>query len=134
MSRMKMIAAIVVAAHGVGFSMWFLASWIPSIQIGSGTHWLLSSDVEIGSGIGKTFGILSLAAGVAFLATAWGIMGETSWWRPLGGMTALASFAIVIPWWNIVQPFNAIGATLVNLLLIAAWFVPSFGDRIVGTS
>jgi hypothetical protein len=130
----RTVAAIVVAAHGIGFSMWFLASWFASIRIGTGTQWLLPGDVEIASGTGRAFGVLSLLGVGAFLATAWGILGESSWWPPLGGVTALASFAIVIPWWTIVRPFNAVGATLVNLLLIAAWLVPSFGDRIVGAS
>jgi hypothetical protein len=136
----KNVVAIVVAAHGVGFTLWFLAAWVPNLKVGPGyegrmgsSHLVFSKDVPVTGALGKATGVLCLLIVTAFLITAWGIFVEASWWGSIAVVTSVVSLiAVVVPWWTTVMPFNAIGATVVDLLLIGAAVIPSWHDRLVG--
>jgi hypothetical protein len=135
----RTIAALVVAAHGIGFTLWFLAAWVPAVKPGrgyegrmGGSHLVFSNDVPVTGGLGKATGLLSLLLVAGFLVTAWGIFTETSWWEPVGVITSIVSLiAVVIPWWTTVMPFNAVGATVVDLLLIGFATIPSWSDWLI---
>jgi hypothetical protein len=78
--------AVVVAAHGVGFTLWFLAAWVRGLKVGPGyegrmgsSHLVFSRDVPVTGGLGKATGLLALLLMVGFLITAWGIFVESSW-------------------------------------------------------
>lgn len=139
--RVRTIAALVVAAHGIGFTLWFLAAWVPAVKPGrgyegrmSGSHLVFSRDLPVTGELGKATGLLSLLLMAGFLVTAWGIFTETAWWEPVAIITSLVSLvAVVIPWWTTVMPFNAIGATVVDLLLIGCATIPALHDRLIPT-
>lgn len=133
---MKTVAALLVMGHGLGFSMWFLASWVPKAwKYGAGSHLVFAPTVSMGSGLGRATGLLSLVVAIGFLAVAWGIYTAASWWTPLALVTAVVSLvAIVVPWARTIPPINLLGAFTVDVLLIAAALVPSFGDRLTGAT
>jgi hypothetical protein len=97
-----------------------------------GSHLVFSNDVPVTGGLGKATGLLSLLLVAGFLVTAWGIFTETLWWEPVGVITSIVSLiAVVIPWWTTVMPFNAVGATVVDLLLIGFATIPSWSDWLI---
>ena len=128
MISLRNVAAVIVAAHGVGFSLWFVTSWFGT-KIGSASQWLFS-DLSITSPVGKLFGLLALILIVGFLATAWGIFSSASWWPEVGLVSAVVAMAVVIPWWNVVTPTNALGAFAVNAALIAGAFISGVGPQL----
>ncbi len=133
---MKNVVALVVGAHGVGFTMWFLASWVPGVKVTTTTgHLIASGDVAVTDPIGKATGILALAVMVGFLAVAWGIFAQTAWWEALGVATSLISLvAIVIPWWSVVPPMSATGAVVVDLAIIGFAVLPSWNDSLTASA
>jgi hypothetical protein len=114
--------------------MWFLASWVPKAwKYGAGSHLIFAPSVGMGSGLGRATGVLALVVAIGFLAVAWGIYIAASWWTPLALVAACVSLvAIVVPWARTIPPMNILGAFTVDVLLIAAVLVPSFGDRLTG--
>lgn len=76
----KNLIAILVAAHGIGFLLWFMPSWIPGFKAtGSDPHSILSDTVTITHPVGKVFGLVSLALVAGFLVSAWGIFSQATW-------------------------------------------------------
>jgi lipoprotein signal peptidase len=72
---------------------------------------------------------------VGFLAVAWGIFTGASWWTGLAVITSVVSLvAIVIPWWSVVPPFSAIGATAVDLAIIGFALLPTWHDALVAVA
>lgn len=128
----KVLAPIVVAAHGIGFTMWFLAAWVPGTSVTpTPGHVLLADDVAITSPIGKVAGLVSLAIVVGFLLVALGMFTGASWWPALAVVMAVISTAIVVvPWWSVVPVMSAIGALAVNALLIAFAMVPAWNETL----
>src|SRR5918911_562951 len=123
------LAAVIVAAHGIGFSLWFMASWMGT-KIGPGSDWLFS-DLSITSAVGKLFGLLAVAVIMGFLATAFGIFTNAGWWPLVGLTTAITAMVVVIPWWNVVTPTNAMGAFLVNAAVIVSALGSGAAQQIV---
>lgn len=79
--------------------------------------------------MGKAFGLIALLLVAGFLATAWGIFTGATWWPRIGLVSAVAAMALVIPWWNIVSPTSAFGATVVNAVVIVAAIISSTGPQ-----
>jgi hypothetical protein len=130
---MKVLAPIVVAAHGIGFTMWFLAAWVPGISVTpTPGHALVADDIAITSPIGRVAGLVSLAVVVGFLLVALGMFTGASWWPSLAVLTAVISTAVVVvPWWSVVPVMSAIGALAVNALVIAFALVPAWNETLV---
>ncbi len=135
MLDLKNIVALVVAAHGVGFTMWFLAAWVPGVEVTAGApHRIFSGDVGITDPIGRVSGLVALIVMVGFLAVAWGIFTGATWWSGLAVATSVISLiAIVVPWWSVVPPLSAVGALVVDLGIIAFAVVPRWHDALSAT-
>jgi hypothetical protein len=81
--RMRIAAAIFIAAHGVGFVIWFLRTWIPSARGASGRAQRPGGGqpsffVEPASGGGKALGILALLVLVGFVVSAFVVWTQAS--------------------------------------------------------
>jgi len=128
---MKNLAALVVLGHGLGFILWFLASWFPRIPIrGNDRHWIFSDTQTMSGTFGRACGLLSLALIPAFLVLAWGIFTEDPSWK-WGAVLAVVSMVVIVPWWKGAGHSSAIGATLVNVLLVWAAFSSDFAADFV---
>jgi hypothetical protein len=82
------------------------------------------------SPLGRLVGLLALAALIGFMATAWGISTQTSWWPELLLGSAAVSMVVLALIWNPVLTVS-VRALLANIGLMAATLMP-WGDRILG--
>jgi hypothetical protein len=114
--------------------MWFLASWVPKAwKYEAGSHLVFAPDGEHGErprprdpaplahrrrgvprrGLGHLLDRV-LVDSVALVAAA------------------VSLVAIVVTWARTIPPINMLGAFTVDVALIVAALVPSFGDRLTG--
>jgi len=126
---MRIAAALFVALHGIGYSIWFLSAWVPSV-LGTGSKQLTFGDVPATGGLGKALGVVALLVLAGFLASAWGIWQETSWWPVSLIASAIVGIPIAFSVWNPVGTVSVM-AELANAGLVAATLVP-WGDRLLG--
>jgi len=137
---MRIAAAIFVGMHGVGHIIWFFSTWTQRILGREGRAQLETHRddfvVEPKAAGGKAVGILSLLVMAGFVASAWGIWNETSWWPPLLIGSAGASMLVILSMWNPIKapgPLSlSVRALLANIGLGAATLMP-WGERFLGT-
>jgi hypothetical protein len=123
---MRTAVTIFVASHGIGYIIWFMSAWTPSALRSSKS--LTFSDNAPATGIfGKAIGLLSLAVLAGFVASAWGIWQETSWWPVSLIGSVVASTPVAFAVWNPVGVVSLL-ATLANVGLVAAIVMP-WGQR-----
>jgi hypothetical protein len=131
---MRVAAAIFIAAHGIGHVIWFMSTWRQTALGSEGMSELKTRRsyfmVDPRGPAGRTLGILSLLAAVGFLASAWGIVVEASWWPYTLVGSATISIPVVVGMWNPVGTVSA-RAFLADLLLLAATFMP-WGEKVLG--
>ncbi len=136
---MRLAAAIFVAIHGLGHIVWFFSTWTQRVLGREGRAQLEAHRraflVEPRAAGGRAIGILSLFVLAGFVATAWGIWNEASWWPPLLIGSAVASTVVIFTMWN---PIKAPGpvplsvrALLADIGLGAATLMP-WGERFLG--
>lgn len=125
---MRTAAALFIAAHGIGYSIWFLGSWIPA-ALGAGDRELVLLGQPATGPIGKALGLLALAALAGFLAAAWGLWQQTGWWQ----IVLLSTMPVAVPIALLSNPVAGVSvmATLANIGLVAATLMP-WGDRLLG--
>jgi hypothetical protein len=117
MSNLLRVAlAIIVGAHGIGHILFLvpllgIADWGQSTQ-----SWLLGA----GSPARIIGSLLWLVATAGFVAVAVGILGETTWWRPLAVVSAIVSLIGLIVFWTMPTASSAIFALLFNAIVIAS--------------
>lgn len=127
---MRIATAVFVAAHGIGFSIWFMSAWTPAALGGDTRHLTLLPRVPATGAAGKAVGILALAVLAGFLLAAWGIWQQTIWWPAALLGAAIASLPVALAVWNpvgIVSPL----ATVASVALILATLMP-WGERFLG--
>ena len=120
--KIRIAVSVFVAAHGLGYIIWFLAAWVPSV---------LGSDAQFDTGaFAKVFGIAAIAALAGFLTSAWGIWHGEEWWPTALVISLIA--AIPTAWfvWNPVGDVSVM-AELANAGLVATTLLP-MGDRLLG--
>jgi cytochrome c biogenesis protein CcdA len=127
---LRWVIIVVLLAHGIGHIMGFLEAWTTIPAGFTNQPWLLSDSVTIESAIGRVFGLLWLAAMIAFLGALFGLYTHQEWWRTLAIAAALISLIAIVPWWNTVTAGARFGAVLVDVLIILALF-PTWGEQIV---
>ncbi len=125
---MRIAAALFVAAHGIGYSIWFLGSWTPDV-LGASDKNLVIVDAPATGAAGKAAGVLAVLVLAGFLASAWGIWQQTGWW-PSTLLTTMVAAVPIALLWNPVGNVSAM-ATMANVGLIAATLMPG-GDRFLG--
>lgn len=127
---MRIAASIFVAAHGIGFSIWFLSTWMPATLGGSAKHLTFLPEAPATGAVGKALGIVALAVMVGFVLAAWGIWQQASWWPILLTGSAIASLPVAMAVWNPVGVVSVL-ATLASVALMAASVMP-WGERFLG--
>jgi hypothetical protein len=137
---MRLAAALFVAAHGIGYVIWFMNAWTPAAlgrgpedptaPPGTGRPGIAASGqpgIAATERLGKALGLLSLAVVVGFLAAAWGVWEQAAWWPAVLLASAAASFPVALSVWNPVG-IVSVPATLASVALVAATVMP-WGDR-----
>jgi hypothetical protein len=128
---MRTATALFVAAHGVGYSIWFLSAWTPSLLGGSAAHLLGRPDVPSTGAVGKALGVMALVVLAGFLAAAWGVWQAAAWWPVLLLASAGLSLLVAVAVWNPVG-IVSVPATAASVALIAATLMP-WGERFLGS-
>lgn len=123
---MRTAEAIFVASHGIGYIIWFMSAWTPSALRRSHSLTFRVNTPATGM-LGRAIGLAALAVVAGFVASAWGIWQETSWWPVslLGSVVVSTPVAFAI--WNPVGIVSVL-ATLANIGLVAATLMP-WGER-----
>jgi len=121
---LRMMIALILLAHGIGHVMGFMGAWttIPS-GLSSG-HWLLSSNVMLDSALGRAFGLLWLVALIATVGAALGLLVLKLREAQHGGESAVLSLVAIGPWLNLMPVGSAIGAVLVDVIVLVALLGP----------
>jgi len=126
---MRIAAALFIAAHGVGYILWFMASWMPA-ALGTGSKQLSIGEGVVTGRLGKAIGLVALVVLAGFLVAAWGVWQQASWWPTVLVASALAAFPTALAVWNPVGNVSMM-AGLANVGLLAATFMP-WGERLLG--
>lgn len=130
---MRIAVAIFVGVHGLGHVIWFMSTWTQRALGRGGRDELKAHQhlflVEPVGAVAKALGILSLLVLVGFVASAWGIWTQASWWPPLLLGSAVASMPVPLSMWNPVRTVS-IRALLVNIGLSAT--IMPWGERFLG--
>jgi hypothetical protein len=128
---MRIAAAIFVAAHGVGYSIWFMSAWMPAAMGTSSRTLTFPTRAPATGGVGKLWGLLALAVLAGFLVSGWGIWQQAGWWPGVLIASSVASLPVGFAMWNPVG-IVSVPATMASLALIAATLMP-WGDRFFGS-
>lgn len=127
---MRLAAAVFVAAHGVGYSIWFMSTWLPSVMGTKDSNLTLPASAPATGPVGRTLGILALAVLVGFVASAWGIWQQVPWWPASLISSAVVATPIALLMWNPVGVVS-VPATVANVCLVAATVMP-WGEQFLG--
>jgi hypothetical protein len=126
---MRVAAALFIAAHGVGYILWFMASWTPA-ALGTRSKQLSIGEDVVTGGLGKAIGLVALVVIAGFLVAAWGVWQQAPWWPTVLVVSAVAAFPTAFAVWNPVANVSVM-AGLANVGLLAATFMP-WGERLLG--
>jgi hypothetical protein len=127
---LKILVAGVLIAHGIGHILGFLPAWTNIRWWPMQGSWLLSGGVSVDSPIGRIVSLFWLAALLLTIAGGVGLLFNLDWWRPvlLGG--AVASLIAFLPWLNMIPVGSAVGAIIIDLLVIGGLLSP-WGDQLI---
>lgn len=117
---LRIVLAVVVAAHGIGHVLFLMPLVSSSTSWGqSAQSWLLG-DGGLAKGLGILIWLVSL---VGFLAAAFGISRETDWWQMVAVVAAAVSTVGLVLFWTRPSTSPAISALVFNLLVLAALLI-----------
>ncbi len=112
------LIAIPLIAHGLAHLSGVFAPWVNSLQGFGSEPWLFGGAVTIGSGIGRGYSLVWLAAaGCLGLSGAMLLMRQGAW-STLAIVGAGLSLLAILPWWNAVPAGARVGAAFDLLILV----------------
>lgn len=114
----QLIVPILLLAHGVGHALFLANSW--GMWKGTAGRATLFENVLHTSptfeGIAGELWLLPL---VGFVATAWGVYSETTWWRTTALASAAVSAVLIIVWHHGLNPSSALFALVFDIIVVA---------------
>jgi len=125
---LQYLAALVLVAHGLGHSVYVLASWM-SVDAGfSDKPWILPGDYMLDSTVGIIWGVFWGVALVLFAAAGTGVLMGKEWWRTCALIGSVVSLAAILPWAGTVVSGALAGAAL-DVAIILVLLLP-FGEKV----
>lgn len=116
---LRVVLAIVVAAHGLGHIL-FLVSLLGVADWGQATQsWLLGSG-WLAKGLGAAIWLLAI---FGFLAAAVGLLQVSGWWQQLAIIAAIVSSVGLLLFWLNPPGSPVISALVFDLLVLIALLV-----------
>ncbi len=122
----KVVAAGLLAAHGLGHTLGWLPAWgLASFEGVSSRSWLLTGIVG-DAGTRAVAGVLFLAPMAGFAIAAAGLLLGQPWWRPVAVGSAGLSLLATALYPGAFTTGSTVGSVAVNLvvlygLLVAGW-------------
>ena len=126
---LKLIAALVLAGHGVGHMMAPQAAFLPPGAFPPDAHASLAA-TTIGSTSGKAMSVVWLVPMLGFVLGTYGFWTDAAWWRPVTAVSAAVSIVAVLPWWKVMPTFSYVGALAVDALVLVGLATP-WGDQVI---
>lgn len=117
----RILVALLLAAHGVGHSIGVAGGWAGNAWGGSGSSWLLTP--VLGRSIGAVEGVLFLLPAIGFVAAAVGLWLGYDAWRPIAIGSAVLSLAAVALFPEQLPFGSTVGALLVNAAVLIGLLV-----------
>ena len=125
----KLIAALVLAGHGIGHMMAPQAAFLPPGALPRNAPGLLAGTTIV-SNAGKAMSVLWLLPLVGFVVASYGFWTDAVWWRPVMAASAVVSIVAILPWRNVMPTFSYLGALAVDALVLVALATP-WGDQMI---
>jgi hypothetical protein len=123
----KVVAAGVLAAHGVGHALgWMPALGVASFQGVSARSWVLTG-VMGDVGARMTGGILFLVPMAGFIVAAVGLLAGQAWWRQVAVASASISLLATALYPQAFTTGSTIGSLAVNLAVLYGIIVAGWG-------
>jgi hypothetical protein len=123
----RIAAAVVIFAHGVGHVLFLMPALGVAMQGQTTSSWLLSG--VLGNGLTRSVGALLWAAVIAaYLAGLAGMFTHAAWWQPLlVGASAASAAGLVAFWSSPVQAPNlsALAADVVIAVVVGVLHWPA---------
>ena len=126
---LKLIAALLLAGHGIGHMMAPQAAFLPPGAFPRDTHAPIAGTTIV-SPTGKAMSVLWIAPLVGFLLGTYGFWADAAWWRPVTAVSAAVSIVAVLPWWKVMPPFSYVGALAVDASVLVGLATP-WGDQVI---
>ena len=127
---LQYLAVLVLVAHGLGHSVYILASWMNIDSGFSDKAWVLPGDYMLDSTVGTVWGVFWLVALGLFATAGTGVLMEKKWWRTCALMGSVVSLVAILPWAMTVVSGALAGAVL-DVAIILVLLLP-FGEKITG--
>jgi hypothetical protein len=125
---LQYIAAIVLIAHGLGHSIYIMASWA-GISVGFRDRtWILPGGHSVESTVGMAWGMFWAVALALFVAAGTGVIMERELWRTYALIGSLVSIVAVLPWARTVV-VGALAGVLLDIAVILVLLLP-WGDKV----
>ena len=127
----KLIAAGVIGAHGIGHVLGWMPAWgIAQFEGISSRSWLLTGVIG-DSGTRLAAGILFVVPMAGFIAAAAGLLLGLPWWRQVAVASAAASLAATALFPQAFTTGSIVGSIAVNLVVLYAILVAAWGTEAV---
>ncbi|MCC6613036.1 MAG: hypothetical protein IT320_06125 [Anaerolineae bacterium] len=129
-SLLRWAVVIVMVAHGLGHVMGVMEAWT-SVPMGFAERpWLFSDAVTIESALGRALSAVWLIAMVGFVVAGIGLATNQDWWPTLAVVAAIISLVAIVPWWGVMPTGSAIGAIVVDVVVLAA-LLPGWREQVL---
>ncbi len=124
----KLVAAGVLGAHGVGHMLGWMPAWgIAQFEGVSSRSWLLGGLVGDG-GARLAAGMVFLVPTVGFVAAAAGLLLGQPWWRQVAAGSAVVSLAGTALFPQAFTTGSTAGSVAVNLVVLYGILVAGWGS------
>lgn len=122
------MAALVLIAHGLGHSVFIMASWA-GVRAGfSDKPWVLPGGYSVDSTVGMAWGLFWAAALALFVAAGAGVLMERELWRAYALAGSIISMVAIVPWARTVV-VGALAGVLLDVAIVLVLLLP-WGDGV----
>jgi hypothetical protein len=123
----RLVAALVLGAHGIGHMLGWLPAWgVARIDGVSSRSWLVSA--LAGEHVGRLVaGVVFLVPTVGFVIAAAGLLTGQPWWRGVAVASAAVSLLATALFPNAFPTGSTLGSVTINLVVLYGILVAGWG-------
>jgi len=116
----RLLLSGVLVAHGIAHLVGFVSSWrlMTLAELPYRTT-ILAGRVDLGDAGIRVVGVLWLVAGVAFVAGAWAVLADSTWWQTIVTFAFGASLVLCLAGWPDARLGLLANAIVLGLALLA---------------
>jgi hypothetical protein len=114
-----------LALHGLVHELGFAATWKFGPAAAVSAKPSLMPGITAGGAPAHVLGAVWLIALLAFVAAAFGVLTDSSWWRIVAAAAAVISLGVCIAWWSDAKAGAAIDIGILIVLAVSALAIPA---------